>query len=87
MKIYNEIKKRYGAPKIQQILCERGFKVSIKRVQRKMKELGICSIVTEKFKPARSSQKVEEKTNILNQDFSGENINEKWAGDIHIYTQ
>jgi len=26
MKIYNEIKKRYGAPKIQQILCERGFK-------------------------------------------------------------
>lgn len=87
MKIYNESKRRYGAPKIHQILCYNGFEVSIKRVQRKMKELGICSIVTEKFKPTRSSQKVEEKPNILNQDFSAENINEKWAGDItYIHT-
>jgi len=79
MKIYNESKRRYGAPKIHQILCEKEFKVSVKRVQRKMKELGICSIVTEKFKPTRSSQKVEEKPNILNQDFR--------AGDItYIHT-
>ncbi len=39
MKIYNESKKRSVAPKIHQILCENGFEVSIKRVQRKMKKL------------------------------------------------
>jgi len=39
MKIYNESKNRSVAPKIHQILCENGFEVSIKRVQRKMKKL------------------------------------------------
>ena len=33
-----------------------------------MKELGIRSIVTKKFRPTRSSQKVDEKPNLLNQD-------------------
>ena len=41
MKIYNESNKVYGAPKIQKELEGKGYKVSVKRVQRKMKELGI----------------------------------------------
>ena len=82
MKIYNESNKVYGAPKIQKELEGKGHKVSVKRVQRKMKELGIRSIVTKKFRPTRSSQKVDEKPNLLNQDFSVDKPNKKWVGDI-----
>lgn len=87
MKIYNESNQVYGAPKIQKELEGKGYSVSLKRVQRKMKELGIRSIVTKKFRPTRSSQKIEEKTNLINQDFSTEKPNEKWVGDItYIHT-
>lgn len=55
--------------------------------QKKMKELGIRSIVTKKFRPTHNSQKIEEKTNLINQDFSTEKPNEKWVGDItYIHT-
>lgn len=86
MKIYNESNQVYGASKIQKELEGKGYKVSIKRVQRKMKELVIKSIVTKKFRPTRSSQKVDKKTNLLNQDFSADKPNKKWVGDI-IYIQ
>ena len=69
MKIYNESNKVYRAPEIQKEFKGKGHKVSVKRVQKKMKELGIRSIVTKKFRPTRVSQKVDEKPNILNQDF------------------
>lgn len=59
MKIYNESNQVYGVPKIQKELEGKGYNVSLKRVQRKMKELGIRSIVTKKFRPTRSSQKIE----------------------------
>ena len=73
--------------KIQKELEGKGHKVSVKRVQRKMKELGIRSIVTKKFRPTRSSQKVDEKPNLLNQDFSADKPNKKWVGDItYIHT-
>ena len=42
--------------KFKKELEGKGHKVSVKRVQRKMKELGIRSIVTKKFRPTRSSQ-------------------------------
>lgn len=81
------LKRVYGAPKIQKELEGKGHKVSVKRVQRKMKELGIRSIVTKKFRPTRSSQKVDEKPNLLNQDFSADKPNKKWVGDItYIHT-
>lgn len=87
IEIYNESKHRYGAPKIQKSLEQSGYYVSIKRVQRLMKQLGIHSIVIKKFRPTRSGKKVVERKNILKQDFSTTTINEKWVGDItYIHT-
>ena len=51
LKIYNDNKKRYGAPKIHKILIRQGESISLKRVQRFMNELGIKSIVCKKYKP------------------------------------
>lgn len=87
IKIYIDSSKRYGAPKIHRILLDRDFKVSIKRVQRIMKRLGLKSIVVKKFRPTRSNNKIAERVNILKQDFDAANINLKWVGDItYIHT-
>jgi putative transposase len=87
LKIYNDNKKRYGAPKIHKILIRQGESISLKRVQRFMNELGIKSIVCKKYKPYSSKNKVEERENILKRDFSTITINEKWVTDItYIHT-
>ena len=75
-------KKRYGAPKIQKMLEKIGIKVNIKLVQRRMKKLGIRSIIVKKFKHHRSKKDLKEYKNIINRDFTTKTINEKWCGDI-----
>ena len=87
IEIHNDSDKRYGAPKIHHLLNEEGYKVSLKRVQRLMKKANIRSITVKKFRPTPSKEKVVERENILDRDFSTKTINEKWVGDItYIYT-
>jgi transposase InsO family protein len=87
LEIYTESNCRYGAPKIQKILEQSGKYVSIKRVQRFMKQLNIHSIVIKKFRPTKANKKVIERENLLKQNFTATKINEKWVGDItYIYT-
>ena len=45
MAIYFATKRRYGAPKIHQELLQQGWHVSLKRLQRRISELGIHSVV------------------------------------------
>lgn len=85
--IYHESKKRYGAPKIHYSLKQEGYNVSIKRVQRLMKKADVRSITVKKFRPTPSKEKVVERENLLQRDFSTQTRNEKWAGDItYIHT-
>lgn len=85
--IYEESSKRYGAPKIHQKLIEKGYEISVKRVQRLMKKLNIASIVIAQYKPYPSKTEVKERKNILRRDFTSNTINEKWVGDItYIHT-
>ncbi|MDK2919688.1 MAG: putative transposase, partial [Candidatus Petromonas sp.] len=87
LEIYEDSKKRYGAPKINEKLKEENIHISLKRTQRLMKELGIKSIICKKFKPIPSRNKIDNKKNVLNRDFSTNNINQKWVTDItYIYT-
>lgn len=87
VQIHEESKKRYGAPKIHEILVKQGHKISLNRVQCLMKDTGIQSIIVKKFRPTPSKEKVEERENILNRDFSTTGINQKWVGDItYIHT-
>ena len=85
---YTASKRRYGAPKIHKILENKGLSISLKRVQRRMKKLGIKSIVVKKWKPScQSKNKTVQKENIIKGDFSAETINKKWLTDItYIYT-
>ena len=86
--IYFATKRRYGAPKIHHELLNQGWNISLKRVQRRMAELGIHSIVIKKYRHYFSDKRVTEKDNILNQDFTATGINQKWCTDItYIHTQ
>lgn len=85
--IHAESKGRYGAPKIHEYLKKEGFNVSLKRIQRIMKAEGIRSIITRKYRPASSASQIEERDNLLEQDFETTTINEKWVADItYIHT-
>ena len=90
MRIYNDSKKRYGAPKIQQVLENEGKHVSIKRVGKRMKFLRIKSCIVKKYKPASSNKKVESegKKNLLNQEFETKKLRKKLVSDItYIYVK
>ena len=89
-KIYDESKGRYGSPKITKVLESKGIKVSQKRVARRMKFLGLRSIIVKKFNHAGISKtdNTKEYPNMLEQDFFAEKPSQKWVGDItYIYTK
>lgn len=86
---FEKSRKRYGSPKIAKILNKQGIKVSQKRVARRMKVLGLRSIIVKKFN-YKGTKKVDDKNkeNLLNQNFNAEKPSEKWVGDItYIYTK
>ena len=75
--------KKYGSPKIQGELRKKGMKVSERRIQKLMKEMGIKSIVTQKYKyKASVSSEQEGLENKLNRDFKSTKSYEKIVGDI-----
>lgn len=85
--VFEENKKRYGAPKLQKVLESLGIKASLKRVQRYMAELGLRSIVVKKYRHYSSKCLIEEHDNLLNRDFKSTAINKKWCTDItYIHT-
>ena len=59
----------------------------MKRVQRRITELGLCAITVKKYKPHSSKKVAEGLENVLKRDFTTTSINEKWGGDItYIHT-
>lgn len=80
--IHAESKGRYGAPKIHYLLTQEDFTVSLKRVQRIMAEAGIRSTIMKKYRPTPTVGQVEERENLLEQNFETTTINEKWVADI-----
>lgn len=90
LKKYNESKGRYGSPKIQKELEKDGIKVSRKRVARRMKILGIRSVIVRKYNPGPAKSKVDDtnKPNLLNQEFKAKKLREKLVSDItYIHTK
>ena len=85
---YNQSKGRYESPKIQKELEKDGIKVSQKRVARRMKILGIRSVIVRKYNPGPAKSKVDDtnKPNLLNQEFKAKRLREKLVSDItYIY--
>ena len=81
--IYKKHKGRYGSPKIADELNDNGFPVSKNRVARRMKEIGLRSIVRRKYCPTTdSNHEYPVAENLLQRDFSASAPNTVWVSDI-----
>ena len=73
----------YGRPRMTEELQELGVKVGHRRVGRLMRENDIKIIRTQKYKTTTDSNHTFNiSPNLLDQDFSANGPNQKWAGDI-----
>lgn len=90
-KIYDKSKGRYGSPKITKVLESKGINVSQKRVARRMKFLGLKSIIIiKKYNHVGTSKtdNTKEYPNLLEQNFFADKPSQKWVEDItYIYTK
>ena len=99
LKEYENSKGRYGSLKIQKELEKRGIRARQKRVARRMKKMGLKSIIVKKYRPSGSKGKVycwefkgkvddTNKPNLLAQNFKAEGLREELVSDItYIYTK
>jgi len=81
--LYFEFKQRYGNPRITAELQALGYRISRVTVAKYMKELGLKSKLSKKFKVTTNSKHnyliVE---NVLDRDFKATQISQKWVSDI-----
>lgn len=79
----------YGRPRMTEDLRELGFDVSHHRVGRLMVQNGVSPIRTRKYKVTTdSNHNYNIAPNLLKQDFTATEPNQKWAGDIsYIWTR
>lgn len=78
----------YGRPRMTEELQELGLEVCHRRVGRLMLDKSIKTVRTRKFKATTDSNHTSNiAPNLLDQDFSADAPNQKWAGDIsYIWT-
>jgi len=88
IKIHKESYGTYGQRRIKIKLNKEGIICSKKRVKRIMDENGIFSKHKIKFKATtNSNHNYPLAPNLLNQDFTADNPNKKWVGDItYVWT-
>lgn len=89
LKIYNDSKQNYGAPKIAKLLQKSGETISQRTVGKYMREMGIRAQWAKPWiATAKDSDFSSELHNILNEQFNSERPNAIWCTDItYIWTQ
>ena len=82
-RLFNQSNQTYGSPRIYQDMRALGHRISEKRVARLMREMGLTPVLSRKSTRTTTVDKdAFFSSNLLNRDFSAENPNEKWVGDI-----
>lgn len=86
--LYIKGKGKYNSFKIYRDLIKKGYLISLKRVQNKMKEMKLHLKKRKRYKSTEKGCCKNKLANLLNRDFKTKNVNEKWLGDItYIYTK
>jgi len=81
--IFNEHYRRYGSPRVWEELKSLGWRVSRKRIERLMRELGLKARRLRKWvKTTDSAHNLRISENHLNRNFQALNPGEKWVSDI-----
>lgn len=80
---FEDRKQRYGSPRLHTALVESGFPVALNTVAESMRRQGLVAKAGRKFKATtNSNHSLPVAPNLLEQDFSCNDVNEKWCGDI-----
>ena len=81
--LFEASKQRSGSPKITRALRARGWRVSENRVARRMRELGLRSIVRRRFRVTTNSKHhFPVAPNRLQRNFTAQHSNQIWVSDI-----
>lgn len=74
----------YGAPRITIEMRELGHRINHKHVERLMREMGLQARQRRKFRPQTTvvDANAVVSPNLLDQDFTAEQPNQRWVGDI-----
>ena len=81
--VFLDSDRTYGSPRVWAALRAEGWRISRKRVARLMRLAGIYAIRKQGYgRPKKSSASALAAPNILQQDFSATDINQKWLADI-----
>ena len=81
--LFEASKRRSGSPKITHALVDRGWQVGKNRVARRMRVLGLRSIVRRRFKVTTNSQhRFAVAPNRLQRDFTAQRPNQVWVSDL-----
>ncbi len=84
MQIWHKFRTIYGAPRIWPELVAMGVKVSLNRVAKLMREVGIRGKTARKYRPqtTQSDPSHAVAPNLLNRNFKGHQRNQVWLTDI-----
>ena len=83
--VFDEYRQVLGAEKIRTILVQRGHQVSAEYVSRLMHEMGLSSVRTTAKQEYLKLREPERKKNILRQQFSAQQPNQRWVSDVTCF--
>lgn len=86
--VYDKSRQLYGSPKVTRRLKQTGVAISERTVSRIMKDNGLRSRTVKKYKATTNSKHaLPVQENVMNQEFTATQPNEKWVTDItYIWT-
>ena len=83
VELFEARKRRYGAPRLAKELQAEGMPMNRKTVAESMRRLGLRARAARRFRcTTDSSHRLGVAPNLLDQDFSAQRPDQKWAGDI-----
>ena len=83
-KIFTKSRETYGSPRVFQALKKQGISCGENRVARRMQQKALVSVRRRKFRPQTTDSKhdLPIADNLLEQDFTATEPNQRWVGDI-----
>ena len=83
--MFDEYRQVLGAEKIRTILVQRGHQISAEYVSRLMREMGLSSVRMTAKKKYLKLREPERKKNILQQQFTADQPNQRWVSDVTCF--
>ena len=83
--VFDEYQQVLGAEKIRTILVQRGHQISAEYVSRLMREMGLSSVRMTAKKKYLKLREPERKKNILQQQFTADQPNQRWVSDVTCF--